>query len=151
MAIFSSGEASGMADSPAKTASRDSALSIIATDLVVIGELRTEGVVKVEGTVEGDVHAGRQVLIATAGEVKGDIHTAEVIVGGKVQGSIYASERVEVQATSVVHGDIVTKRILVHEGGEVNGSVRMGDVQPSLKAAAPDSDGRERQALSSRT
>jgi cytoskeletal protein CcmA (bactofilin family) len=77
--------------------------------------------------VEGNIHAERQVLVSKGGEVKGDIHSKEVIVGGRVEGSVRATGRVEVQSTATVDGDILTKRILVHEGGEVNGVLRMGD------------------------
>ncbi len=96
----------------------------------VVGELITDGVVKVEGTVEGTIRAEREVLIAKGGLVEGDIHTHEAVVGGKVVGSIFARERIEVQQGSVVQGDIATKRLTVQEGGEVNGSIKMGDADP---------------------
>ncbi len=54
--------------------------------------------------------------------------------------SIRADERIEIQSTSVVHGDIAAKRLLVQEGGEINGVVRMGeaaiDAEPVEKAGA---------------
>lgn len=106
---------------------REPGLSVIAPGMRVEGELLTDGVVKIEGTVVGSVRAEQQVLVAKGGVVEGDIHTREAILGGEVRGSILAHERVEVQASSVVHGDIATQRIVVHEGGEVNGHVRMGD------------------------
>lgn len=106
----------------------DSGLSIIGTGMRVVGDITADGVVKVEGTVVGTIRAGRQVLVAKGGVVEGDVIAREAIVGGEVRGSIEASERLELQATSVVHGDIATRRLLVQEGGEVNGVVRMGDV-----------------------
>ncbi len=130
MALFSSKEAEGMADKQGRsTAPRDGTLSIIAADLKVIGELQTDGVVKIDGIVEGNIKAERQVLVSKGGEVKGDVHSKEVIVGGKVCGGVYANGRVEVQSTASVQGDIATKRLLVHEGGEVNGNLRMTDPQ----------------------
>jgi len=110
-------------------------LSIIGTGMRVVGDIMAEGVVKVEGVVVGTVRAGRQVLVAKGGEVEGDIITREAIVGGEVRGSIHAQERVEVQATSVVHGDITTQRLFVQEGGELNGTLRMGEAAESLTEA----------------
>jgi cytoskeletal protein CcmA (bactofilin family) len=106
----------------------------------VEGELQTDGVVKIEGTVVGSVRAQQQVLVAKGGVVEGDVHTREAILGGEVHGSILAYERVEVQASSVVHGDITTQRIVVHEGGEVNGHVRMGDPRAMVEAAEDGED-----------
>ncbi len=135
MAIFSSGESDGMPDNQSRGHGRDSSLSIVAPDLTITGELKTEGVVKIDGVVEGNVHADRQVLVSKGGRVNGDVVTKEAIIGGTVTGSIQASERVEVQTTATVQGDIATPRILVHEGGEVNGNVRMGN--PSAGASQP--------------
>jgi cytoskeletal protein CcmA (bactofilin family) len=145
MAIFSSGEGDGMAESQGRGHGRDSSLSIVASDLTVTGELKTEGVVKIDGVVEGNIRAARQVLVSKGGVVKGDVHTKEAIVGGRVNGAIHATERVEVQSTATVQGDIVTQRILVHEGGEVNGSVRMGDpaaTSGTTNAPRPHAEGR---------
>ena len=91
----------------------DAALSIIGTGMRVVGDITADGVVKVEGTIVGTVHAGRQVLVAKGGMVEGDIFAREAIIGGEVRGSIESTERVELQATSVVHGDVATKRLLV--------------------------------------
>jgi len=102
-------------------------LSIVGSGMTVRGDLETDGVVKVEGTVDGHVKARAQVLVAKGGVVHGDIETIEVVVGGKVNGAIRASERVEVQAGASVDGDVTTRRISVAEGGTLNGHIRMGE------------------------
>lgn len=119
MAIFT-GKGHGASES-------QGALSIIGSGMRVLGDITADGVVKIEGTVVGIVRAGRQVLVAKGGEVEGDIITREAIIGGEVRGTIVADERVEIQASSVVHGDITTQRLVLQEGGEINGVVRMGE------------------------
>ncbi len=101
-------------------------LSIIAKDLTVSGDLTTEGVVKIEGTVKGTIRANTQTLIAPGALVQGDLYTAEAVIGGRVEGNVHATDRVEVQATAEVQGDVYTRRIVVLEGGSVNGSIKMG-------------------------
>ena len=101
-------------------------LSIIAKDLTVSGNLTTEGVVKIEGKVNGTIRANTQTLIAPGALVQGDLYTAEAIIGGRVEGNVHATDRVEVQATAEVLGDVYTRRIVVLEGGSVNGSIKMG-------------------------
>lgn len=100
-------------------------LSLIGAGMKVIGDIDTTGVVKVEGTVEGCIRNARQVLLGRQGEITGDIHARDVVLGGRVSGTIYASERVEVQGTASVFGDIQTKSIVVLEGARVNGAVKM--------------------------
>jgi cytoskeletal protein CcmA (bactofilin family) len=105
---------------------RDGGLSIIAPGMRVEGQIITTGVVKVEGTVVGAIQADQQVLVSSGGIVEGDIRTREAVIGGTVHGSIHAEERVEVQGDAVVQGDITTFRLFIHEGGEVNGLLKMG-------------------------
>lgn len=112
---------------PGRQSSRDVNISIVATGMKVVGELATEGVLKVEGIVVGSIRADREVLVARGGVIEGDIYTRQAIVGGKVVGSIYADDRVEVQENSIVQGDIATTKLIVSEGGEVNGRVEMGE------------------------
>ncbi|MEZ4413347.1 MAG: polymer-forming cytoskeletal protein [Gemmatimonadales bacterium] len=104
-------------------------LSIIAKDLTVTGDLQTEGVVKIEGKVKGIIRANTQALVAPGALVQGDIHTAEAVIGGRVEGNVHATDRVEVQTTAEVQGDVFTRRIVVLEGGSVNGSIKMGSAK----------------------
>ena len=108
--------------------------SIIASDMTVIGDLETEGVVRVEGRVRGTVRVGSQVLVTAGAVIEGDLHTQEAVVAGQVSGAIVARERVELQATAVVAGDIHTPRIAIVEGAKVSGEVKM-DVNVAAASA----------------
>ena len=110
----------------------EGSLSIIAMGTCLTGDIDADGVVKIEGKVIGNVRAARQVLIGKEGHVEGDIQSLEVIVGGRIHGSIQAEERVELQASCTVQGDISTRRVLVEEGSQLDGALRMAD------AAKPD-------------
>jgi len=134
MAIFNK-DARALDDTRNPTHGGTSSLSIIAAGTSIDGDIETEGVIRVEGRVEGSIHAGRQVLIGRQGEVRGDITTREAVVGGKVEGTINASERLEVQSTSLITGDINTRAIAVVEGGRINGTVRITDAK---EHAEPD-------------
>lgn len=100
-------------------------LSIIAKDLTIAGDLQAAGVIRVEGRVIGNVHAGEQVLLSEGGIIEGDVVTREAVIGGRVHGSVRADERVEIQSSAHVHGDVVSPRLLIHEGGSMNGTVKM--------------------------
>jgi len=99
--------------------------SIIASDMTVIGDLETEGVVRIEGRVKGTVRVGSQVLVATGAVIEGDLHTQEAVIAGQVSGGIRATDRVELQGSAVVTGDIHTPRIAIVEGAKVTGEVKM--------------------------
>ena len=109
----------------------DASLSVIAAGSKVIGDMECSGVLKIEGTVEGTIRGARQVLLGRQGVVKGDIETREAVIGGNVEGSIHALERVEIQGTASVVGNIHTKTIVIREGGQINGAVKM-DESPAM-------------------
>ncbi len=117
--------------SPLRTSERrsgavEAAVSIVAADLRVEGALSSAGVIRIEGTVIGNVQAERQVLVAKGGIVEGDIHAPEAVLDGKVSGSILGQERVELHPSAVIEGDITTSRLVIHEGAVLRGYIRMG-------------------------
>ncbi|HWA15906.1 MAG TPA: polymer-forming cytoskeletal protein [Gemmatimonadales bacterium] len=103
----------------------DGALSIIASGTVITGDLRADGTIKIEGEVLGNVQAAQQVLLARGSHVRGDVQAREAVIGGVVEGAIRATDRVEIQSTAVVTGDVTTQRIVIAEGGQVNGGLVM--------------------------
>lgn len=105
----------------------EAALSLVGAGMRIIGDVESNGVIKIEGTVEGCIRGARQVLLGRQGEITGDVHARDVVIGGRVEGNVFASERVEVQGTSSVQGDIHTKSIVVLEGARINGAVKMDD------------------------
>ena len=102
-------------------------MSVIGGGMRIVGDVESNGVIKIEGFIEGSVRGARQVLLGRTGIVHGDIYSADAVLGGRVVGTVIASERVEIQGTSGIEGDIHTKSIVVHEGAMINGTVRMGD------------------------
>lgn len=116
-------------------AAGETTLSVIAVGATITGQLESNGIVKIEGRVVGSVKAVRQVIVARGGVIDGDIFTDEAIIGGEVHGGIYAERRTEIQADSKISGDIVTQSIVVHEGGEVNGYISMGNPETVRKRA----------------
>ncbi len=112
-------------------------LSIIGAGMSIQGDVDTGGVVKIEGVVVGHVVAAHQVLVAKGGRIDGDIVTGEAMIAGVVHGSVQAQQRVEIQTGAVVEGDITTRRILVAEGAQLNGTVRMSEDRTGAAASGP--------------
>lgn len=115
----------------------DGSLSVIGSGMRVVGDVESNGVIKVEGYIEGAVRGARQLLLGKSGIIHGDIFVADAVLGGRIVGSVVASERVEIQGTSTIEGDVQTKSIIVHEGGTLNGTVRMGDSAVSKSPSLP--------------
>jgi cytoskeletal protein CcmA (bactofilin family) len=103
------------------------AISIIAPGTKVNGDVETDGTLRVEGTVEGQIRAAKAVVVGKDGVVIGDIATQDAVIGGRVTGTVVAESRLELQATCVIDGEIRARRVKLDEGGKVNGQVAMGE------------------------
>ncbi len=121
----------------------DSVISIIGPGMKVIGDLTTEGTVRVEGLVEGGIQAGKAVVVGKGGAVLGDIRTQDAVISGKVEGALVAESRLEVQASAEVSGEVRARRLQIEEGAVLNGTVLMGEDAShqtwSLPPEEPDS------------
>lgn len=115
---------------PVRKRTEGPSLSIVAPDMAVTGDLHAAGVVRIEGRVSGNVTAESQILLAEGAVVEGDLRTREAVLAGEVRGTVVAAERIEVQPSAVIHGDLVTPRLLLQEGGRVNGAIRMEGAAP---------------------
>jgi len=113
------------------------AAASVPTDLTLIGRAdRLEGTLKVadtlriQGTVEGTVEA-TTVHIDEGAKVRADISADEVIIGGDYSGKLVCRQRLEIRSTGQVVGHVETFRLMLHEGGSIDGELKM------LKQPAP--------------
>lgn len=101
-------------------------VSVIGAGMEIVGDVESDGTVRVEGTVDGSIRAAKSVVIGKDGVVDGDIETQDVVVAGRVTGTISAESRVELQASCRVEGDIRSRRVKLDEGGRMEGRLHMG-------------------------
>lgn len=120
---------------------QDSVISIIGPGMTIVGDCETDGTVRIEGSVQGSIKAGKAVVIGKQGVVNGDIHTQDAVISGRVEGTLIAASRLELQATCHIEGEVHTRRMQLEEGAVLNGTVNMGAEPPKLGQA-----GRAKQA-----
>lgn len=113
----------------------EAVISIIGPGMKIVGDCHTDGTVRIEGTVEGSVRAGKAVVVGKDGEVNGEIVTQDAIVSGRVVGTLTAESRLELQSTSKVEGEVFARRMQLEDGAMLNGTVHMGEVRKSAEAA----------------
>lgn len=118
------------------SASPESVISIIGPGMTIVGDCQTDGSVRVEGSVEGSIKAGKAVVVGKQGLVTGDIATQDAVISGRVQGTLVAASRLELQATAHIEGEVHTRRMQLEEGAVLNGTVHMGEVSVAKSKSA---------------
>ena len=128
-------------NTPSAHAPPEAVISIIGAGMSIEGDSETDGSLRVEGTIRGNVKAGKSVVVGRDGLVDGSIYTQDAVIAGRVSGGIYAVSRLELQATSEVSGEIEAPRMQVEEGAKVQGQIAVGEsfVDAASQAAQPGS------------
>lgn len=102
-------------------------LNLIGVGTIVEGKIRSQGSVRVDGKVLGEVTASESLAVGLSGEVEGNVSAKNVTVGGKIRGSISATEKIVFEGKSVVRGDIRATKLVIDEGCLFDGRVAMTD------------------------
>jgi cytoskeletal protein CcmA (bactofilin family) len=105
--------------------------TIVGNGTRLVGQVTVKGTIRVDGTVEGDIHAD-WVVVGEPGRIRGNIRSRGIIVGGSVEGNMDAAETVELTGKSSMAGEISTPKLTIAEGAVFDGHSRMkGDADPS--------------------
>ncbi len=102
-------------------------ISIVGAGMTVEGDCETDGSLRIEGTIRGDVRAGKSVAIGKDGLLEGGIYTQDAVIAGRVLGAVYAESYLELQATSEISGEIQARRMHVEDGAALQGQVTVGE------------------------
>jgi cytoskeletal protein CcmA (bactofilin family) len=116
--------------------------SVLSSDLVIKGNLKTTGDIQIEGTVEGDIRA-HLLTVGEGATVKGEVMADDVVVNGRVVGRVRGL-KVRLTSTARVEGDIIHKTIAIESGAHFEGSVQRRD--DPLNASGPGNQPRQQPA-----
>jgi cytoskeletal protein CcmA (bactofilin family) len=100
--------------------------TLLSRDTEIRGSIRTQGSIRVDGTVNGDLVSAKTVTIGATGVVDGDVTGEDVIVAGKVKGSLTAHSKISLEGTAQIEGDLNTSRLSIAEGAVFRGLSNMG-------------------------
>jgi cytoskeletal protein CcmA (bactofilin family) len=122
-------------DQVEKAAAPEDYSSIIGAGSVWQGNFSTDGSVRLDGKVSGEVKAASTVHITDGAQVNAVIQARFVVIGGSFDGQLYCSERLELLSSSRMKGSIKTPQISVGEGAFIDGEIHM--VEESATVSAP--------------
>lgn len=98
--------------------------SLVGANSSFKGDITTKGTLRLDGTVTGNIDADWLVLGEKA-LLKGNVTARGVITGGRIDGNINSKEILEIKSKGQVMGDIATAKLVVSEGGILEGHARM--------------------------
>lgn len=93
--------------------------TIIAEGLKIRGSVSAQGLVEVNGQIEGDVHC-TSLFVSPKAAINGGVEADRIVVNGRVEGPIRAGE-VTLKSHAYVVGDIQCQHLSIERGAHFDG------------------------------
>jgi len=100
------------------------------------GKLSFRDTVRIDGTFSGEITSENTLIVGESGKIHATIKSVCVMVSGLVDGDITATSQIVLHKSAVVNGDLMAPNIVMEEGAQLNGNVRMGRAAGSAGHAA---------------
>jgi cytoskeletal protein CcmA (bactofilin family) len=126
---------------------RSDAESVVGREDRFEGTLRVQRGLRVLGQISGKIEAATSVTIDEGAKVEADLTADEAIISGEYSGKLVCRQRLEIRSTGLVKGEIETVRLMLHEGGFIDGALHMQ--KPASAAAAAGESARTGDSLRS--
>lgn len=116
---------------------RNNAFNLIAGGTEINGDIVTNGDLRIDGKVMGNVTCNAKLVIGDQGFVVGNLHCYTGEISGTVEGRITSSEILQLNKGANVTGDIESVRFVVEDGASISGNCKTSNVlsveKPAIK------------------
>ena len=102
--------------------SPDSVDSVIGKATSLQGTLTSQGSIRIDGRVEGEIIGEGDVFIGQEARVQAKIRARHVVVAGELKGDVEAGGKLEIASTGTVVGNVKVSHLVVGEGGVLEGT-----------------------------
>ncbi|MCB0396563.1 MAG: polymer-forming cytoskeletal protein [Flavobacteriales bacterium] len=116
----------------AKITEVDNLHNKIGEGTTIEGEVKSNGNLRVDGTVIGSIHSKGKVVVGPTGMVQGEITCQNADITGSIKGKITVVELLLLKATAKMDGDIITGKLGIEPGATVTGTCNMGKEKPQI-------------------
>lgn len=87
-------------------------------------------------------------MIGQSGNVEADIVADDITVSGKIVGNVTAKSKLEITSTGTIRGDVKTARLIMEDGGKLDGRSEMPSDGKSPVTEKPKAEGKPGDAAS---
>lgn len=101
--------------------------SLIGTGTTITGDIVSNGDVRIDGVLKGNIRGSARVVIGESGMVEGDVEGLQADIMGKVQGKIFVRELLNLRGSAVIKGDIRAGKLQIEPTVTFNGQCHMGE------------------------
>jgi cytoskeletal protein CcmA (bactofilin family) len=115
------------------------------------GTLKTEGSVRLLGTIQGEIESKSTIIVEEKARVTARLTAQQVTVAGQVDGQIVCEGRVEIRPTGRVIGEINAGALIVQEGAYFEGNSKMATSGAATASANRSAEASNNNTIHSRS
>ncbi|WP_223550158.1 polymer-forming cytoskeletal protein [Aestuariivivens sp. NBU2969] len=97
-----------------------SSQNIIAQGTKIVGDINSEGDLRIDGAIEGNLKTTGKVVVGKKGTIKGTLQGTEAYFEGKFDGKLALSGTLTLKATAYIQGEVVVGKLAVEPGATFN-------------------------------
>ena len=102
-------------------------INLIAKGTNITGNITSDGDLRVDGEISGNLETKGRVVIGASGKIEGEISCKSSEIAGTHRGKLFVAELLSLKASSNVTGDIVTGKLSIEPGAYFSGTCTMSD------------------------
>jgi cytoskeletal protein CcmA (bactofilin family) len=111
-------------------------INLISNGTDITGDIKSNGDIRIDGTLSGNLNTKGKVVIGPTGKVAGEVICKNSEVSGIVEGKITVGQLLNLKASSKILGDIVTSKLSIEPGAKFSGTCKMSDTDNDGGASA---------------
>ena len=110
----------------AKAEGGTSSINLIGAGTAVEGDIKSNGDIRIDGTVIGNIISKSKVVVGATGSIDGNVTSQNADVSGKIKGKVTVNELLFLKSSANISGDIITGKLVVEVGASFTGTCNMG-------------------------
>lgn len=107
--------------------------NVIAKNTSLVGDIKSEGDFRIDGTLEGTIKTLGRVIIGIDGFVNGSIDASNADIEGKFSGQLQVTGTLTLKASANISGDVTISKLSVEPGANFNATCSMKGSVKELK------------------
>ncbi len=108
--------------------------NVIAKNTTIVGDIKSDGDFRIDGTLEGNLKTKGRVIIGSDGIVKGNVEATNADIEGEFSGNLKVEKTLTVKATANISGEVIVGKLSIEPGAAFNASCAMKAVKEVNKA-----------------
>lgn len=99
------------------------------------GDINSDGDIRIDGVVKGNVQVAGKLVVGAHGSVEGEVECKNASISGKFKGTMRVSGLLLLSNSAKAEGQFVTDKLSIEPGAQFNGNCSMGAVVRAISSS----------------